>query len=417
MLAAQLPLPGVEECRAGALFDIDRNALEIRIKLYFDPSKTTDDLKTILPGLFRKGTGFNPASARNKLISSELFGVDNIVRYAARPFDTRWCYHTTCQPIWNRSRPLLRQQLGSTKFLVSRSNTAASTEGFPLFMTSALMDKQMINRNPGAIPLVIQAEKDETQSDWFQSVSSNLSPRSAQYLQHLGLPNPDADQSTAELIWMHALAIGYSPAYLSDNADGIRENWPRIPLPESCVDLLASAALGRQVAALLDTESPVPGVTSGTIRDELKPIAVISRIGGGALTTAEFSLAAGWGSGGQGSITMPGKGKTEPRVAETEEQNAGFGNAPTLDVYLNDTAYWKNIPQPVYDFTIGGYQVIKKWLSYREQRVLGRALTMAEIIEVTAMARRLGALVLLQPLLDENYRTAGTATWSFDDAA
>jgi Type ISP C-terminal specificity domain len=82
-------------------------------------------------------------------------------------------------------------------------------------------------------------------------------------------------------------------------------------------------------------------------------------------------------------------------------------------VYLNATAYWKNIPQPVYDFTIGGYQVIKKWLSYREQRVLGRALTMGEIMEVTAMARRLAALVLLQPKLDENYRNIAAATWAF----
>ena len=81
-----------------------------------------------------------------------------------------------------------------------------------------------------------------------------------------------------------------------------------------------------------------------------------------------------------------------------------MGSATTLDVYLNATAYWKNVPQPVWDFTIGGYQVMKKWLSYREQRVLGRALTMAEIMEVTAMARRLAALVLLQPRLDENYR-------------
>ena len=216
-----------------------------------------------------------------------------------------------------------------------------------------------------------------------------------------------------ELIWMHALAIGYSPSYLSDNVDGIRENWPRIPLPASREALLASAALGRQVAALLDTETAVPGVTSGTIRDELKTIAVVSRVGGGALTPAEFALTAGWGSGGQGSITMPGKGKTEPRVCTPDEQSAGCGTAPTLDVYLNATAYWKNIPQPVYDFTIGGYQVIKKWLSYREQRVLGRAMTMGEIMEVTAMARRLAALVLLQPKLDENYRSVAAATWAF----
>ena len=186
----------------------------------------------------------------------------------------------------------------------------------------------------------------------------------------------------------------------------IRENWPRDAL-------LASAALGREVAALLDTETPALGVTSGTIRAELKPVAVVSRVGGGALTAAEFALTAGWGSGGQGGITMPGKGKTEPRSPQPGEQAAALGSAPTLDVYLNATAYWKNVPQPVWDFTIGGYQVMKKWLSYREQRVLGRALTMAEIMEVTAMARRLAALVLLQPQLDANYRAIAAATWAF----
>jgi hypothetical protein len=181
--------------------------------------------------------------------------------------------------------------------------------------------------------------------------------------------------------------------------------------------LLASAALGRQVAALLDTETPVLGVTSGAIRAELKPIAVVSRVGGGTLSAAEFALTAGWGNGGQGRITMPGKGKTEARAAGPHEQHAGLGSAPTLDLYLNATAYWKNIPQPVYDFTIGGYQVIKKWLSYREQRVLGRALSMDEIMEVTAMARRLAALVLLQTQLDDNYQAVAAATWAFGEVA
>jgi hypothetical protein len=158
----------------------------------------------------------------------------------------------------------------------------------------------------------------------------------------------------------------------------------------------------------------VPGVTSGSIRDELKPIAVVSRVGGGALTPAEFALTAGWGSLGQSGITMPGKGKTEVRAAGEGEQVAGFGFAPTLDVYLNGKAYWKNIPQPVWDFTIGGYQIIKKWLSYREQRVLGRAMTMDEIMEVTAMARRLAALVLLQTQLNDNYHSVvgDTYAWS-----
>jgi len=36
---------------------------------------------------------------------------------------------------------------------------------------------------------------------------------------------------------------------------------------------------------------------------------------------------------------------------------------------------------------------------------------MAEVIEVTAMARRLAALVLLQNKLDENYKTVAASTW------
>ena len=77
--------------------------------------------------------------------------------------------------------------------------------------------------------------------------------------------------------------------------------------------------------------------------------------------------------------------------------------AATHDIYLNDIAYWKNIPDRVWSYTIGGYQVIKKWLSYREQDLLGRSLKQEEVMEVTQMARRIAAILLLEPELDANY--------------
>ena len=67
------------------------------------------------------------------------------------------------------------------------------------------------------------------------------------------------------------------------------------------------------------------------------------------------------------------------------------------------TQHWKNVPAGVWEYTIGGYQVVKKWLSYREQELLGRPLRSEEAREVTAMTRRLAAILLLQPALDENY--------------
>ena len=60
--------------------------------------------------------------------------------------------------------------------------------------------------------------------------------------------DPDRDHEAAEAIWMHCLAIGYSGAYLSENADGIRQDWPRNSLADKKKTLMDSAGLGRQAA-------------------------------------------------------------------------------------------------------------------------------------------------------------------------
>ena len=59
---------------------------------------------------------------------------------------------------------------------------------------------------------------------------------------------------------------------------------------------------------------------------------------------------------------MPGPGKV---TSGTRGQ--GF-----LDIHLNATTHWKDIPEPVWNYTLGGYQVLKKWLSYRESALLAR---------------------------------------------
>jgi hypothetical protein len=71
----------------------------------------------------------------------------------------------------------------------------------------------------------------------------------------------------------------------------------------------------------------------------------------------------------------------------------------------------------VWEFFIGGYQVIKKWLSYREIEFLGRPLTVMEANEVTAMIRRLSALCLMQPELDANYVKIKAASYLWPQPA
>jgi len=391
--------PGVKTSRDAALVSLDRAELERRMTRYFDAKVTDTTIEHETPALMQNSTGFEALAERKEQIArGQIHG--KVVRYCYRPMDTRYVFWTPIGDLLDRSRPEYVAQIFPNNLWIFTTARTRKEVPEPAFATRLLADLNLQDSGTRGIPLYLsdEAQASTDSAHWRE----NLTATAVQYLAQI--------QAEAKDLFFHSLAVMQSHSYLTTNSGGLRQDWPRIPLPATRDTLLASAALGRAVAALLDTEAPVPGVTSGTIRAELKNIAVVSRTGGGALKPTEFALTAGWGSGGQGGITMPGKGKTEARAPEPTEAE-GFGSAPTLDVYLNGAAYWKHIPQPVWDFTIGGYQVIKKWLSYREQRVLGRALSMDEIMEVTAMARRLAALVLLQDKLDENYKAASAATW------
>ncbi|CAN5500592.1 hypothetical protein BH09SUM1_BH09SUM1_01050 [soil metagenome] len=77
---------------------------------------------------------------------------------------------------------------------------------------------------------------------------------------------------------------------------------------------------------------------------------------------------------------------------------------------LNDKTCWSNVPERVWEYTLCGYQVVKKWLSYREQELLGRPLRLEEVRYVEQMIRRITALLLLAPSLDANYEAVKAKT-------
>ena len=173
--------------------------------------------------------------------------------------------------------------------------------------------------------------------------------------------------------------------------------WPRIPLPAwpdgdrdgAAEELAASAARGRELAALLDSDTPVPGVTAAPLRPDIAAIAVPATADGGNMTAADFALTAGWGHFGAGDAVMPGQGRLAERAAPS---GAGLG-ATTFDIHLNDRAYWRNVPAAVWQYKLGGYQVLKKWLSYRDRDILGRPLSVEEVQHFRDTARRIAAIL------------------------
>ena len=210
----------------------------------------------------------------------------------------------------------------------------------------------------------------------------------------------------------------HDAAYRQANAGALRMEWPRIPLPhwaelsapgeggsrtaptaadtaraERAADTLtAAAARGRDLAALLDADTPVPGVTTGQLRPDLAAIAAPATTHGRNMAGDDFALTAGWGHFGAGHAVMPGQGRAIER-AYTGSEHAALG-ATTYDIHLNGHAYWRNIPANVWTYRLGGYQVLKKWLSYRERKVLGRPLRPDEVQHFSETARRIAAILL-----------------------
>ena len=118
------------------------------------------------------------------------------------------------------------------------------------------------------------------------------------------------------------------------------------------------------------------------------------------MTGDDFAVTAGWGHFGTGDAVMPGQGKVQGR-AYTDAERAALGDAAdilgdtTFDIHLNDNARWCNVPAAVWNYKLGGYQVLKKWLSYRESKILGRPLLTEEVQHFTDTARRIAAILLL----------------------
>jgi len=416
---------GPVERRAFALISIDREPLEHRMEMYFDASVSNDKIAEVYPSLMMTGNRIVGPEARKKILKESSFKQDCIVTYPFKPFDLRWCYLDNIRPLFSEPSPrLLSQRLAiGNAFFITRDTADKNPEGIPFLYSSSVCDYDSISGHARHFPILLWQESKKSKADAAveamygekageQIITANLSETARGYLAELGIGNPDKDAQTAGLIWMHALAIGYSSAYFDENADGIRQDWPRIPLPRTKKVLLESAELGRRVASLLDTENPVEGVKKGKIDERLKSIGVITRVEGGSIRPekGELELTVGWGHAGKGGVCMPGKGKYVVRRQEDKELRKMFGDE-TLDIYLNDASYWENVPKCVWEYYIGGYQVIKKWLSYREKGMLGRGLKVEEAEYVTEMARRLSALVLLQEELNANYNAVKEETW------
>jgi hypothetical protein len=172
---------------------------------------------------------------------------------------------------------------------------------------------------------------------------------------------------------------------------------------------MSSAALGQQIATITDLDQEVDGVSRGKIAVDLASVAAMTKTNGGAITEDDLLVTAGWGRVSKNGITG-GRGKivvwVDGNVVETEDEEeikTASGNI-VLDIYINENVCFKAVPREVWQYSVAGYQVLKKWLSYREQAALHRPLDIDEARQFTQIARRIAAILEMGERLNANYR-------------
>jgi len=392
--------PGIKTSRDSLVVDIDRDRLEARMRQYFGTDSTDAEIAELVPGAMENSARFDAMTTRRAL-QEKGFRPWQILRYAYRPYDVRWLYWEPETKLLDEKRSEYIKQAIPSPCLAAQQKSRGDSSPPQLISQAGCLD--LLDRGASCFPATVIDVAGTLLSE--VRVSPNLSVAAVSRLSALG--------SDSEELFFHALTAMHTPRYRSENIGALLGDWPRIPIPAT-VELLAnSAALGRRLADLLDPESSFQLAAEWSFLAALKFPQSLD-------INDALKITAGWGYRGPGSTVMPGQGSAPERPWGTAEREKIAALAATqhlsteaalallgetcVDVHLNGESFWSAVPITVWNYTLGGYQVLKKWLSYREFTLLGRPLHSEEAAYFAQVVRRIAAILLLGPALDANYQ-------------
>lgn len=394
-----ISFPGIKTSRDQLLVDIDRDQLEARMKRYFDSRVSDETMARESPCALESAARFKAPEVR-RAMQTKGFRQWQLLKYTYRPFDTRWLYWEPTTKLLDEKREHYIASTNTPICTIAAQQKTRNQSSAPQ-VTSQYGCLDLLDRGATCFPQSVVTASTLVSS---ATAHANISMGAKLVCERLG--------HAPAYLFFHALATMHTPQYRTENAGALLGDWPRIPLAATA-DLLAhSANLGRRLANLLDPESTPklgPEYTFLARLDLPKPHNL----------TEHLKLTADWGKRGQGSTVMPGRGKltrrawtasetaklatlAAPHAISTQQALALLGET-CVDVHLNGDALWSAVPEHVWNYTLGGYQVLKKWLSYRELPLLNRPLRPEEAAWFSEVVRRISGILLLGPALDASY--------------
>ena len=303
--------PGVQTGRDKFLVDTDLDRLRTRIADCFDADLSNDEIARRYPEIVKTTARFDARTVREVLLARGGPDESGFLRHAYRPFDNRWLYWEADTKLLDEKRADYRPHVfEGNLWLSAAQHLRKGAEEPQTCFTHHFGARHLIERGANWFPAWLLDDGLADGGSWRRA---NLSGTARRYLERLG--------ASVEDLFHHVLATLHDPAYRKANAGALRMEWPRIPLPGwtdgeaegAAAALAASAARGRTLAPLLDADTPVRGVTEGTLRSKIAALAVPTTLDGHHMTGDDFALTVGWGHYGAGDAVMPGQGRLVER--------------------------------------------------------------------------------------------------------
>jgi len=353
---------GFQSHRDPFAIDIDRDSLQQRIQTMRDEDIADREFAELY--LLRDNRDWQLPEARKQLRTDKDWQ-QKILQCAYRPFDMRWCYFSEVAMDYPRRE--LKQHVENKDNLclnIVRQTKAAYWQHAMVTDKPAPAVFVEIKDGSSVFPLYLYPDgkgdlMDEAEAHSIQGRRANLAPELIQiYAASLNLVY--VEDKTGDLektfgpedIFYYTYAIFHSPTYRNRYATFLKIDFPRLPLTSDQALFRRLCVLGAELTALHLMERDAPAIAS-------YPVAGTHRV---------------------------------DAVRYAEPTDATLGR-----VWINTTQYFQGIPPEVWNFHIGGYQVLAKWLKDRK----GRVLNFDELIHYQRIVATLQRTLQIQQAIDE----------------
>jgi len=321
-----------------------------------------------------------------------------LVQCLYRPFDTRYClygHHLMDRP---RESDMSHVLLPNICIATGRQGQAVGGDVWNLVTAGHVVADTNLFYRGGIQYFPLYLYPDRTSSRLFDDVSASpWSPDSAHGNRVPNLSQSFVTQLASKLdlrfttpsnygnaivlnpesIFHYVYALLHSPTYRTRYADFLKIDFPRVPLTSELALFRALIDLGADLVGLHLMEDDYPAA-SWTKAGSVSPL--------------------------QHPITVFVQRDTDIRMGKFSKRTCYQDGRVYLDTSDCDhSSYFDGIPQDVWEFQVGGYQVLRKWLYDRREtsKQPGRVLTPEDIAHYQRIVVALKETIRLMGEIDE----------------